>query len=151
MKIFDIVLFIFALIGLVNAYAAFMLWLKKFIELLERKVKSIFWFWFIIIVVSFGWIALFEIIKRLFASGWGVGIPETLSNMGIGLVSALTVVLTIGTLIMIDRMLKYGDEPDGSGALVRGGAFVYFAWAILACWLLLLSSGTLSTFIYFQF
>lgn len=113
----------------------------------------------VFVLVSFAWIFFrantiedgFEIIKKLFASGWGVGISETLSNMGIGLVSALTVVLTIGTLIMIDRMLKYGDEPDGSGALVRGGAFVYFAWAILACWLLLLSSGTLSTFIYFQF
>ena len=65
MKIFDIVLFIFALIGLINAYAAFMLWFKKFTEFLERKAKSIFGFWFIIIVVTFGWAALFKIIKML--------------------------------------------------------------------------------------
>lgn len=56
---------LFSLIGLFNAFAAFMLWFKKFTEFLERKAKSIFWFWFIIIVVSFGWIALFEIIKML--------------------------------------------------------------------------------------
>lgn len=56
---------VFALIGLINAYAAFMLWFKKFTEWLERKAKSLFWFWFAIIVVTFGWYALFKLIKLL--------------------------------------------------------------------------------------
>ena len=60
-----ILLIIFGLIGLINAYAAFMLWFKKFTELLEKKAKSIFWFWFAIIIVTFGWFALFKIIKMI--------------------------------------------------------------------------------------
>ena len=113
----------------------------------------------VFVLVSFAWIFFrantisdaLLIMKKLFAVGWSVGIGETFSAMGLGVVSLLTVVFAIATLILIDRMLTYDDAPDRSGVLVRGGAFVYFAWAILLCWLLLLSSGTLSTFIYFQF
>lgn len=60
-----ILLIVFGLIGLLNAFAAFMMWAKAFFELLERKAKSIFWFWFAIIVVTFGWAALFKIIKMI--------------------------------------------------------------------------------------
>ena len=60
-----ILLIIFALVGLINAFAAFMLWFKAFTEWLERKAKSYFWFWFSIIIVTFGWYALFKLIKLL--------------------------------------------------------------------------------------
>lgn len=63
--ILGILLLIFALIGLINAYAAFMMWFKAFTEWLNKKAKSRFWFWCIIIVVTFGWYALFELIKLL--------------------------------------------------------------------------------------
>lgn len=63
--IMGILVIVFALIGLINAFAAFMLWFKKFTEWLERNAKSPFWFWFTIIVVTFGWYALFELINRL--------------------------------------------------------------------------------------
>ena len=63
--IMGIIFIVFALIGLINAFAAFMLWFKKFTEWLERKAKSLFWFWFAIIVVTFGWYALFKLIKLL--------------------------------------------------------------------------------------
>lgn len=63
--ILGIVLLIFSLIGLVNAFAAFMMWFKAFTEWLNKKAKSRFWFWCIIIVVTFGWYALFELIKLL--------------------------------------------------------------------------------------
>lgn len=63
--IMGVLIILFGVIGLINAYAAFMLWFKKFTELLEKKAKSIFWFWFIIIVVTFGWAALFKIIKMI--------------------------------------------------------------------------------------
>ena len=62
-------LLVFGLIGLINAYAAFMLWFKKFTEWLERlnrKGKPHFLLWIIIIVVTFGWYALFKLIKPLF-------------------------------------------------------------------------------------
>ncbi len=111
------------------------------------------------ILVSFAWIFFransiedaVAIIGKLFANGWGAGLGSTLSAMGLDIIAILTVALSIASLVLIDRMLRYGDEPDSSGVLVKGGSFVYFVWAIVLCWLLLLSSGTLSTFIYFQF
>ena len=66
--VFGILLLVFGLIGLINAFAAFMLWFKKFtewIERLDRKGKPRFLLWVIIIVVTFGWYALFELINRL--------------------------------------------------------------------------------------
>lgn len=60
-----ILLIVFGLIGLINAAAAFMLWFKKFTELLERKAKSRFSFWLPLILVTFGWYALFILIKLL--------------------------------------------------------------------------------------
>ena len=61
----SILLIVFGLIGLINAFAAFILWFKKFTELLEKKTKSNFWFWLAIIVVTFGWAALFKIIQMI--------------------------------------------------------------------------------------
>lgn len=63
--IMGILLIVFGIIGLINAVAAFMLWFKAFAEWLERKAASRFWFWFAIIIVTFGWYALFELIKLL--------------------------------------------------------------------------------------
>ena len=60
-----ILLILFGLIGLINAFAAFMMWFKAFSEWLERKAKSHFWFWLAIIIVTFGWYAIFKIIKTL--------------------------------------------------------------------------------------
>ena len=63
--ILGVLLLVFGLIGLINAFAAFMMWAKYFLELLNRKAKSLFWFWFPIIIVSLGWYALFELINKL--------------------------------------------------------------------------------------
>ena len=60
-----IILILFAVVGLVNAGAAFMMWVFAFTKWLNRKAKSRFWFWCIIIVVTFGWYALFKLIKLL--------------------------------------------------------------------------------------
>jgi hypothetical protein len=53
-------------------------------------------------------------------------------------------------MIILDRAVLYGED-DGSDMLVRDGAFIYFVFAIMLVWLLLLSRGQSSTFIYFQF
>lgn len=66
--LYGVIIFLFAFIGLINAFAAFILWFKKFTEWLERldrKGKSRFLLWMIIIVVSLGWYALFDLINRL--------------------------------------------------------------------------------------
>ena len=90
------------------------------------------------------------LLGKLFG-GWGVGLPETLEAMGLDFVAILTTTLSIIILIMIDRLLVYGDEQDGSLTLTKNGAFVYFVWIVMFCWMLLLSNDMTSTFIYFQF
>lgn len=63
--LYGIILILFGIIGAINAAIAFMMWAKYFLELLNRKAKSLLGFWFPIIVVTFGWYALFELINRL--------------------------------------------------------------------------------------
>ena len=84
-------------------------------------------------------------------TGKGVGFGETLSLLGLDAVNLLMTVLLILTLFMIDRLLIYGDEPDGSAVLTRGGSFVFYAWMVMLVWAILLSKQMTGTFIYFQF
>ena len=65
-------LIVLGLIGLVNASAAFMMWFKKFsewLERLDRKGKPRFLLWIIIIVVTFGWYALFKLMEITILKG----------------------------------------------------------------------------------
>ena len=79
-----------------------------------------------------------------------VSIPETLSAMGLGFTELATVILSVATLFLLDRLVDYG-ECDGSDVLVRDGGFAKYLWVIMLVWLLLLSEGRESSFIYFQF
>jgi D-alanyl-lipoteichoic acid acyltransferase DltB (MBOAT superfamily) len=109
------------------------------------------------ILVSFAWLFFransisdaLTLLGTLFTDWCGVG--ATLSAMGLGTVEIITTVLSILILTKIDKMLTYGDEPDGSDVLTKDGAFIYFVWIILFAWGLLLSKDMMSTFIYFQF
>ena len=90
----------------------------------------------------------------LLVSGLGnfsVSLPDTLSYMGFDLTGILMTVLSIATLIMLERLFDYGEDDDFSEALVKGGSFVYVIWVIMFAWMLLLSKDMASTFIYFQF
>lgn len=111
------------------------------------------------ILVGFAWLFFrantvtdaFALLEKLFVSGWGVGLPATLTAMGLELVPILMTAFSILTLIIIDHLLVHSDAPDGSSALVKRGSFVYFVWIVLFAWALLLSKDMMSTFIYFQF
>ncbi len=74
-----------------------------------------------------------------------------MDSVGMSPVSLCMTVLSILTLIMIDRLLTYDDSPDGSAVLTKNGAFVLYIWMILFAWAILLSKDMTSTFIYFQF
>ena len=63
---YGIVLLLFGLIGLINAFIAFMMWFRSFTEWMRKKIKSPVAFWLLIVVVTFGWYALFKLIKVLF-------------------------------------------------------------------------------------
>lgn len=110
------------------------------------------------LLVDFAWLFFrarsvteaFTLIKQLFTA-WNAPLSETFRMMGLTLVGALTVLFGILALLLIDHLLHYEDDGDGSDALVKNGAFIYVIWVILLLWVLLLSKGLSSTFIYFQF
>ena len=91
------------------------------------------------------------LLGKLFGGGWGVGLGETLEAMGLDFVAILTTLISIAVLMIIDRLLVYGDDADGSLMLTKNGSFIYFVWIVMFCWMLLLSNDMTSTFIYFQF
>ena len=112
----------------------------------------------VFLLVCFAWMFFranstadaFYLVGRLF-TGWNIGLGGALAAMELTPVAILTVLASILTLIIIDRLLTYDDAPDGSGMLVQNGAFLYYVWMILFFWGLLLSKNLTSTFIYFQF
>ena len=86
--------------------------------------------------------------------------------MGLGAIEIVLTVSSILLLLIIDRLviqdgtpaecepLPDGDLPvakDLSRVLTDRCGFVFFVWIILLCWILLLSAGVESSFIYFQF
>lgn len=120
---------------------------------LVRAVRTFLTF----LLVGFAWIFFranrmadaMTLLRALFV-GWE-GIGASLEGMGLTLVPILTTVLSLLLLYMLDELLTYGDEPDGSAVLVENGAFVTLVWVIVIAWGFLLSKGMASTFIYFQF
>ena len=109
------------------------------------------------ILVCFAWIFFransisdaFSLVKGL--GDFSLGFSDTLSLMGLNTVGILMTVFSILTLLLIERMLIYGDSSDSSAALTRNGAFVYFVWIVIFAWALLLSKDMVSSFIYFRF
>ena len=87
--------------------------------------------------------------KTLFSFSGTLG--ETLTIMGLDLYRILLICISIVTLLILDRVVVYGDGADKSSVITKNGAFVYFVWAIVICWLLLLSRDMVSSFIYFRF
>jgi D-alanyl-lipoteichoic acid acyltransferase DltB (MBOAT superfamily) len=110
------------------------------------------------ILVDFAWIffranstADMGILLRRLFTAWDMPLGDVFSHMGMTLVGALTVIFAILIMNQLDRLVNHYDVPDGSGAVVRRGTFVYLIWAILFAWMILLESGSAGTFIYFQF
>ena len=79
-----------------------------------------------------------------------VSLISTLSVMNLDTVSVFLIVFSIATMLILDRSVSYSEE-DGSDILVKNGVFIYYVLAVILVWLLLLSKGQNSTFIYFQF
>lgn len=108
------------------------------------------------ILVDFAWLFFransisdaFTLIGKL---GVGVPIGTTLEAMGLTPVMIILTAVTVLTLTMIDKMLKYEDCEDGGYVLTKNGGFVLYVMMIMLAWLLLLSKDMASTFIYFQF
>ena len=107
-----------------------------------------------------------DAVSLLSALGRIEGLGSALSGMGLGAAEIILTLSSIFLLVLIDRLVEQDGTPreceplpdgslpvkkDGSAALTENGAFIYFVWIILLCWMLLLSEGVESSFIYFQF
>lgn len=109
-------------------------------------------------LVSFAWIFFRAgsiadagtLIAALFTK-WSTAPAAVFSGMGLTLLRALTVIVSVLLLLLLDRLLTHGDGPDGSALYVRRGGYIYLVWIVAFAWALLLSKGMESTFIYFQF
>jgi len=119
---------------------------------LVRGVRRVITF----MLVSFAWIFFrantisdaLTLVGAIFTKH--ASLTSALSLMNLDAVSIFLIIFAIATLFILDRALSY-DENDGSDILVKNGAFIYYVYAIIFVWFLLLSRGQSSTFIYFQF
>ncbi len=108
------------------------------------------------LLVCFAWIffranntaELAQILKALFTT---FGATTFLAELGMTLGGALTVVLAITMMVMLDRRLTLEQYDSARGAKLFGGTSLYLLWAVLFAWLILLASDGSSAFIYFQF
>ena len=106
------------------------------------------------VLVCFAWIFfrannLADVGALLSALGTGWGdIGASISAMGLNLAGAVIAVLSIVIMTELDILTEKNEQ---TGEIMRKTSTVYAVWAIAAAWLLLLSVGGASTFIYFQF
>jgi D-alanyl-lipoteichoic acid acyltransferase DltB (MBOAT superfamily) len=111
------------------------------------------------VLVCFAWLFFransvtdaFDLISAVLYSDYSLGIAPSLESMGLDLVAILMCIFSVLTLIIIDKLTLWSDEPDGSAILVKHAGFVYFLWVIMFAWAILLSKDVVGTFIYFQF
>jgi hypothetical protein len=79
--------------------------------------------------------------------GWG-DIGASFASMGLNLAGLIIAVLSLIIMTQLDILTERNEQ---SGPIMGKTSMVYAVWAIAAAWLLLLSVGGASSFIYFQF
>lgn len=108
------------------------------------------------ILVCFSWIFfrannlsdLGILLGKLFTN-WG-GFSATLASMGICVTGAIVAILSV--IILTELDILTGDEMrEGDITASRKTGTVWVVWAVAAAWIMLLSVGGASSFIYFQF
>lgn len=86
--------------------------------------------------------------KLFSSSAWSFS--DTVSGMGLTAAGAICVVLAIASLIMLDKLMSIPQAENDSCA-VKKSTIMCITWVVIAAWVLILSAGGASTFIYFQF
>ncbi len=121
-----------------------------------NKGLSIFETVITFLIVCFSWIIfranslgdLAILMKKLFTS-WG-GFSNTLESMNLTLSAIIFTVLSILVMIILDRLICNKDTIYPT-TVMRKVNVSYLVWIVAIAWMLLLSVGGASTFIYFQF
>lgn len=88
------------------------------------------------------------LLSKLF-SGWG-NLGETLSAMGLGVTAVIVTLLSVVIMAEMDIITSV-NEGGGTAALSGKTTVMWIVWAVAVAWIMLLSVGGASTFIYFQF
>lgn len=88
------------------------------------------------------------LLSKLFTS-WG-SLPETISAMGLG---AAAIIVTVLSIIVLDEFDILTSREDSALSVCTRGRIstVWCVWAVAVAWIMLLSVGGASSFIYFQF
>ena len=86
---------------------------------------------------------------KLFSSS-AYSFADTVSGMGLTAAGALYCALAIAALILMDRVMSI-PRLESDGCTAKKTTVLYTVWAVIAAWVLILSVGGASTFIYFQF
>lgn len=115
------------------------------------------------VLVTFAWIFfranstgdLLTLLSHLFTS-WSTPVGTVFADMGLNWTGALTSVLSVACMVMLDRLVVHEEQPQANGtyasdrAVYRGRALVML-WIVLVAWMVLLAGDGASSFIYFQF
>jgi len=113
------------------------------------------------ILVLIAWVAfransasdMIALYKTLF-SGWaGLNIGASLGVLGLDWVQIISIILMIYIVKQLDLQIALKNAPVGEykGGFASGFVYIILCWTVAVAWLLLLSSGGASSFIYFQF
>jgi D-alanyl-lipoteichoic acid acyltransferase DltB (MBOAT superfamily) len=106
------------------------------------------------VLVCFAWVFFranslgdVGVLLSALGTGWS-DIGASISSMGLNLAGGIIAVLSIIIMTELDILTEKNEQ---NSEIMRKNSTVYAVWAIAAAWLLLLSVGGASTFIYFQF
>lgn len=108
------------------------------------------------LIVCFSWIIfrannisdLGILLGKLFTN-WG-NVSTTLQNMNLTLTAIIFTILSIMVMTILDR-ITCNKETKYPVSVMRKTNVIWLLWIVAIAWMLLLSVGGASTFIYFQF
>ncbi|MBP5209375.1 MAG: MBOAT family protein [Clostridia bacterium] len=112
------------------------------------------------VLVTFAWLFfranstadMILLLRVLFSpDAWRHGLGEVFGTLGMTLSGGLLTAASVVWLVLLDRVVPHGDEPDATAAPARQGVFILAVWAVFFAWTWLMKNDLTSTFIYFQF
>lgn len=114
------------------------------------------------LLVSLAWIAfranslsdLGRLLKALFAGWGGLSVSGSMKAMNMTVIGLLTSLLSIYVITLLDTQINARANElreDLTLSVSRATPYIYICWTIAIAWMILLSSNTASSFIYFQF
>ena len=115
------------------------------------------------VLVTFAWIFfranstgdLLTLLSHLFTS-WSTPVGTVFADMGLNWTGALTSILSVASMVMLDRLVVHEEQPQPDGTFVSDRAVyrsrgLIMMWISLVAWMVLLAGDGASSFIYFQF